>query len=116
MQKTSNFDMGHTVTGKVADTEKFLRRNGQGLCDLFHALDAPTGSDALSDLHRIFARPNPEPKTIERELDAMERTLARQAASTVDKAAREWSFDAAAAVRWHGARISELLARFRNER
>lgn len=97
---------------RIADTETHLRRHGAALCDLFNAFDAPSGFDALCDLHGVYGKPRPDVAVIKAALQEIKNALAKQTSQAVDAAGRDHSFDASAALRWHGARISELHARF----
>lgn len=111
----------HTITheknaqaayDRIADTQQHLRRHGHALCDLFNVFDAPCGFDALCDLHGAFSRQHPDALTIKMALQEIKEALAQQTSQAADNIARDRDFDASAALRWHGARISELHARF----
>jgi hypothetical protein len=112
MLNTINYDRTQAAFDRVADTERHLRRHGAALCDLFNVFDAPSGFDALCDLHGIYGNQNPDAVAIKEALQEIERSLSMQTTAVADNAARHLKFDASAALRWHGARISELLARF----
>lgn len=98
----------------IADTERHLRRHGPALCDLFSVFDAPAGFEALCDLHGIFGNQQRDAAVIKTALQEIECALRNQTSQAADSAARDRGFDASAALRWHGARISELHARFHN--
>jgi hypothetical protein len=112
MLNTTNDNAIQAAFDRVADTERHLRRHGPALCDLFNAFDTPSGFDALCDLHGIFGYQHPDATEIKSALQEIETALAKQTSQAADTAARNCNFDASAALRWHGARISELLARF----
>jgi len=112
MLNKHNFDSTQAAYDRIADTERHLRRHGAALCDLFGAFDAPSGFDALCDLHGAFSRQNPDALTIKAALQEIMEALAQQTSQVADNVARDRDFDASAALRWHGARISELHARF----
>ncbi len=112
MLNTTNFIAKQAAYDRIADTERHLRRHGAALCDLFDAFDAPSGFDGLCDLHGIFGNQNPDAGAIKSALQEIENALAKQTSQAADSAAHDRNFDASAALRWHGARISELLARF----
>ena len=114
MDTTINENIAQAVYDRIADTERHLRRHGPALSNLFDAFDAPSGFDALCDLHGIFGNQHPDAKMIKTALQEIETFLAKQTSQAADAAARDRNFDASAALRWHGARISELHARFCN--
>lgn len=112
MLNTTNCNTNQAAYDRIADTERHLRRHGAALCDLFDAFDAPSGFDGLCDLHGIFGNQNPDAAAIKSALQEIVDALAKQTTQAADRAAHDRNFDASAALRWHGARVSELLARF----
>jgi hypothetical protein len=114
MDTTINENIAQAAYDRIADTERHLRHHGPALCNLFDAFDAPSGFDALCDLHGIFGNLHPDAKMIKTALQEIETFLARQTSQAADAAAQNRGFDASGALRWHGARISELHARFCN--
>jgi hypothetical protein len=112
MLNTANLNAAQAAYDRIADTELHLRRHGASLCDLFAVFDAPSGFDAFCELNGIFGNPHPNPNEIHAALKEIETALSQQTAESADSASRERGFDASAALRWHGARISEFLARF----
>jgi hypothetical protein len=114
MDATTNENIAQAAYDRIADTERHLRHHGPALCNLFDAFDAPSGFDALCDLHGIFGNQHPDAKLIRTALQEIETFLAKQTSQAADAAARDRGFDASGALRWHGARISELHARFCN--
>ena len=112
MLSKHNFDPTQAAYDRIADTERHLRRHGAALCDLFGAFDTPLGFNALCDLHGTFGRQRPDALTIKLALQEIKEALARQTSQAADQVARNRDFDASPALRWHGARISELHARF----
>lgn len=114
MDATTNENIAQAAYDRIADTERHLRRHGPALCNLFDAFDAPSGFDALCDLHGIFGNQQPDAKMIRTALQEIETFLAKQTSQAADAAAQDHGFDASGALRWHGARISELHARFCN--
>ncbi|QYX56530.1 hypothetical protein K1T73_16010 [Roseovarius sp. SCSIO 43702] len=98
----------------VAATEKHLRRHGASLCDLLDALDDRSGFDALCDLHGAVSERFPDADAVEQALLDIRRILSQQAPSVLDRISHERSLPASDMARWHGARVSELLARFRH--
>jgi hypothetical protein len=114
MDTTTNENIAQAAYDRIADTERHLRRHGPALCNLFDAFDAPSGFDALCDLHSIFGNQHPDAKMVKIALQEIETFLAKQTSQAADAAARDRGFDASGALRWHGARISELHARFCN--
>ena len=116
MLNSTNFDTDQAAYDRIADTEWHLRHHGAALCDLFSAFDAPTGFDALCDLHGIFGNKHPDALAIKIALQEIMDALAQQTSQAADNAGYDRNFDAPAALRWHGARICDLLARFRHVR
>lgn len=112
MLKTTTENITQAAFDRIADTERHLRRHGPALRDLFNAFDAPAAFNALCDLHGIFGNQHPDATVIETALQEIEDDLAKQTSQAADDAKRDRGFDASAALRWHGARISELRSRF----
>ncbi|WP_375176063.1 hypothetical protein [Pseudooceanicola sp.] len=110
----ANANADQAAYDRIRDTETHLRRHGRGLCDLLDALDAPGGFDALCELHGFFGTQHPNADEIAEALAEIERALEAQTASAADRIARDYCFDASSAIRWHGARISELRRRFQD--
>ncbi|MCF3595771.1 hypothetical protein LZG00_17410 [Rhodobacteraceae bacterium LMO-12] len=108
MDITTNENIAQAAYDRIADTERHLRRHGPALCNLFDAFDA------LCDLHGIFGNQHPDAKMIKTALQEIETFLAKQTSQAADAATRDRNFDASGALRWHGARISELHSRFCN--
>lgn len=101
----------------VSAAGKYLREHGSSLCHLLEELDEPLGIDALCDLHNEFEKPFPRQRqdVIESALRDIEQVLAGQTPSSLDRLGRERNFYASDATRWHGARMSDLLAGFTRE-
>lgn len=106
--------ISQSLYSAVAATEKHLRRNGAGLCDLLDALDDPAGFEALCRLHSALSHPFPEPESVEDAVHDIVRFLTDQSPSSLDRVGHERSFAASDMARWHGARLSELYGRFRH--
>ncbi|QYX55522.1 hypothetical protein K1T73_10450 [Roseovarius sp. SCSIO 43702] len=96
----------------IAAAGQHLREHGRSLCHLLEEIDDPLAIDALCDLHNEFEKPVPQPTVIEAALRDIERVLAGQTPSSLDRIGRERNFYASDATRWHGARMSELLVGF----
>lgn len=96
----------------VSDAKRHLQQHGTSLCELLDAIDDPSGTDPLCDLHMAFEKPFPDAADVGVALRRIERFLACQTPSSLDRLGRERNFYAADAARWHGARVSELAARF----
>ncbi|WP_286697796.1 hypothetical protein [Sulfitobacter sp. TMED3] len=94
--------------------EQYLRRHGASLCDLLDALEDPSGFAALCDLHTAYGQPIPDVEVVESALRNIHRVLAEQLPSSLDRIGHERRLSAADMTRWHGARVSELLARCRD--
>ena len=112
MLNTAKLNAAQAAHDRIADTELHFRRHGVSLCDLFAVFDAPSGFDAFCELHGIFGTQHPDAGAIKAALQEIEAALSKQTAGAADIASRDRGFDASGALRWHGARISDLLARF----
>lgn len=115
MLTTTTLDSAEVRLGATYTVEQHLRRHGAGLCDLLDALEDPSGFEAFCDLHGAFGEPFPDPDAVEAALREIHRVLAEQAPSSLDRIGHERGFPASDMTRWHGARVSELLARFRHD-
>jgi hypothetical protein len=111
---STNYLTEEARLGAAYTTEQHLRRHGASLCDLLDALDDPSGFEALCDLHSAFSHPIPDTEAVEVALADILRILADQPLSSLDRIGYERGMPASDMTRWHGARISELLARFRH--
>nr|WP_309502985.1 hypothetical protein [uncultured Roseovarius sp.] len=116
MLNTTTLDKSQARHDATAATEAHLRRHGAGLCNLLDALDDPSGFEALCHLHSAFGQPFPDAEALGGALRHIHRVLAEQEPSALDRIGRERNLPASDMTRWHGARVSELLARFRNAR
>lgn len=112
MQNNQDFKSDQAAFDRIADTERHLRFHGASICDLFSLFDAHAGFDAFCDLNGTLGQQYPDPSAIQNMLQEIEDALAKQTSGAADTAAFERNCDASAALRWHGARISELSARF----
>ncbi|SMC99802.1 hypothetical protein [Primorskyibacter flagellatus] len=115
MLKATDLTLDPKLNGGISAAGEHLREYGNSLCHLLDELDEPLGLDALCDLHGEFEKPFPKMDVIESALRDIERVLARQTTSSLDRLGRERNFYASDATRWHGARVSELLVRFSTE-
>ncbi|WP_375691722.1 hypothetical protein [Pseudooceanicola sp. LIPI14-2-Ac024] len=112
--------MLNTQTARTAEmrlsascaVEQHLRRHGKSLCDLLDALDDPRGLDALCDLKNAFGQKVLDADAVEGSLRNIHRVLADQAPSPLDQIGHALGLPASEMNLWHGARISEILARF----
>ncbi|MFC0161762.1 hypothetical protein CDZ97_21825 [Mameliella alba] len=114
MLNTHTLDTAEARLGAAYTVEKHLRRHGASLCDLLDALDDRKGFSALCDLHGAFGQPIPDADAVEVALRDIRRILADQAPTSLDRIGHERGLPASDMTRWHGARVSELLGRFRN--
>lgn len=114
MLNTTTLDTAEARLGAAYTVEQHLRRHGASLCDLLDALDDPSGFAALCDLHGAFGQPIPDADAIEVALRDIGRILADQALSSLDRIGHERGLPASDMTLWHGARVSDLLARFRH--
>ncbi|MEQ8257772.1 MULTISPECIES: hypothetical protein [Roseovarius] len=111
---TTTIDTAEARLGAAYTVEQHLRREGASLCDLLDALDDPSGFAALCDLHGAFGQPIPDTNAVEAALRDIHRVLADQSPSSLDRIGHERGLPASDITRWHGARVSELLAQFRH--
>lgn len=114
MLNTNTRDISHARFDAAAATEDHLRRHGAALCNLVDALDDEIGFFAFCDLHSAFGRPVPDDDAVEAALGDILRVLADQLPSSLDRVGYVQNLPASDMTRWHGARVSELLARFRH--
>ncbi len=113
MLNTTTLDTTEARLGAAYAVEQYLRRHGASLCNLLDALDDPGGFASLCDLHGAFGLPFPDPDAVEAALCEIHLCLEEQRPSSLDRIGYERGFSASDMSRWHGARVSELLARFR---
>ncbi|MCE0505006.1 hypothetical protein LR948_06565 [Roseivivax sp. GX 12232] len=90
----------------------FLRRHGAGLCDLLDLAAGPTAFDALCDLHAQSGSVCPDTYLVRGALRTIHEALASVQASTLDEVSLRAGYCVGTALRWYGARISDLLAGF----
>lgn len=109
---TAILDTEQARYSATVDAQSYLRQHGASLCDLLDTLDEPTGFSALCDLHAAYSQPFPDPEAVQTALRAIHRVLAGLAPSALDRIGHEQNLPASDMARWHGARVSELLARF----
>ncbi|GGH41436.1 hypothetical protein SAMN05444007_1199 [Cribrihabitans marinus] len=114
MLNTSNLDAAEARLGAAYAAEKHLHRHGGSLCDLLDALDDPSGFAALCNMHGVFGQPIPDVDAVEAALRDIHRVLADQRPSSLDRTGHERGLPVSDMMQWHGARVSELLARFRH--
>tara|TARA_R110002124_G_C8965490_1_gene514499 strand:+ start:2572 stop:2922 length:351 start_codon:yes stop_codon:yes gene_type:complete len=107
-----NFDVAQEAYDRIADTELHFRRHGASLSVLLDIFAASAGGDAFCKLHGFLSSQQPDPDEIHAALQQIKDALSNQSAKSADIVSCERGFDADAALRWHGARISELLGRF----
>lgn len=106
-QTQAAYDATHSV-------ELHLRRHGAGLVQILDLLDDSSGIDAVLDLSEEFGKRFPDAAVVKVSVNQVYQALASQTPTSWTKMAREWNFHADTAARWHGARISELLSKFRS--
>ncbi len=114
MLNTTTLDTAEARLGADYAVEQHLRRHGASLCDLPDALVDPSGVAALCDLRGAFGQPIPDTDAVEAALRDIRRILADQAPSSLDRIGQERGLPASDMARWHGARVSDLLARLRH--
>lgn len=94
------------------DALAFVRKNGAGLCTLIDALSAEDAFEALCYLHAQGESVAPNPDRVEDALMRIVTPLRDEKTSGIDAAARVARFEVDTALRWYGARLDDLLARF----
>lgn len=112
MLNTTILDTAETRLGAACAVERHLRRHGADLCDLLDALDDSSGFAALCDLYGTFGQPSPKADAVEVALRAIQCLLADQTPSSHNRIGNERGLPVSDMMLWHGARVSELLARF----
>ena len=114
MLNTNMLDISQNRLDAAAATEAHLHHHGAGLCDLLAALDDKSIRSTLCDLYGAFGLPIPDVEAIEAALHGIHLHLMNQAPSKLDHVGYARNLPASDMTRWHGARVGELLARFRN--
>jgi len=114
MLNTQTLNISQDRFNAAAATEDYLRHHGASLCNLLDALDDENDCSALYDLYGAFGRPIPDADAVEVALRSIHRFLMDQAPSQLDRVGQTRNLPASDMTRWHGARVSELLARFRH--
>jgi hypothetical protein len=114
MQDSTTIDIDQARYNAIFDAQNYLHRDGASLCDLLDALDDPAGFSALCDLHAAFSQPFPDPEAVQTALVLIHRVLEGLAPSALDRIGHKRGMPAPDMACWHGARVSELLARFRH--
>ena len=98
----------------AAATEKLLRRHGAGLCNLLGTLDDENAFAAFCDLHCAFDQPVPDADRVEAKLRDIHHVLSDQLPSSLERIGQRRNLPVSEMILWYGARLSELLARFRH--
>ncbi|MBU2889916.1 hypothetical protein [Celeribacter halophilus] len=112
MHSTITHDISQARFDATAATERHLHYNGASLCDLLDALDDKSGFETFCDLHGILAQSFPDADAVEAALRHIHQVLARQKPSVLDRIGYERRLPASEMTRWHGARLSDILAMF----
>ena len=94
------------------DVATFLRRHGAGLCDLLEALGQAEAFEALCDLNAQGDHAQPDPQVSQAALQRIVHQLGQMPVSHVDRITRAARLDVDAALRWYGARLTDVLAAF----
>lgn len=86
------------------DAKEFLRRNGDSLSELLQEIAGDRGLDLYFEADHLLDGPSPDPACVGKALrDICD--LLSQASVPEDRYA--------ASLRWHGARLTDLVARLR---
>ena len=112
MLNTTPLDTAEIRLGAAYAVEQHLRRHGASLCDLLDALGDSSGFAALCDLYGAFGQPSPKADAVEVAPRGIQCLLAYQTPSSLDRIGHERGLPASDMMLWHGARVSELRARF----
>jgi len=94
------------------DATDFLRRHGAGLCDLLDIATDEVAFDALCDLHSQSGSMFPDVYLVRSALRTIHDALAAAKAGKLDEVSLCAGYCVDTALRWYGARISDLLAAF----
>lgn len=97
------------------DALAFVRKNGGGLCDLIDALSAEDAFEALCELHAQEENIQPDPDRVKQALVRILSPLQDEKPSNLDEVAKIVRFEIDTALRWYGARLSDLLSAFSRE-
>ena len=101
------------VYGSAVDAvREHLRNEGASLCTLLEALEDHSAIDAFLDLNTEFGKRDPDVPAIQRALLAIADRLGSQSFEHLDLLARIMNSPTSDAIRWHGAKVSDLVARF----
>lgn len=109
-----DIDIDQARYDAAAQTQRFLRQHGASLCNLLDALDDPGSFSAFCDLHATFGQAFPDPDAMADALRSIHRALEDLAPSALDRICHARNLPASDMARWYGARVTELLARFRH--
>ena len=96
MHRTITHNISQARFNETYTTEKYLRYNGASLCDL----------------HGILAPSVPDADAVESALRHIYSVLSRQKPSVLERIGYERRLPASEMPRWHGARFSDILAKF----
>jgi hypothetical protein len=83
------------------DAKDFLRGHGNSLSEVLHAIAGNPGVDLYCEADRLLDSLSPDPKTVGDALRKL-RDLLATAPTPADRHA--------ASLRWHGARLSDLVS------
>lgn len=112
MLNTKAIEQAESRFAAARAVEQHLHCHGAGLCNLLDVINDPSGLAAFYDLHDAINAPLPYTDAIEAALKDICRVLADQPQSSLDQLGVDWCLPVSDMNRWHGARASELLARF----
>ncbi len=99
-------------SGAIEAVRKHLHHEGASLCNLLEALDEPCGVDALIDLNMEFGKSHPRAPAIQDALQIIQELLGNQSFEYLELLGRAMNYPTLDATRWHGAKVSDLLAGF----
>jgi hypothetical protein len=99
-------------SGAAYNVERHLRWNGAGLATLLGAFDDQKGFDAFCELVETLSQSNIDADRVETLLRDILFFLSDLRSSEIDHVAYLRRIPAPEMARWHGAKLSELLAGF----
>ena len=116
MLTTSHPATAHVGNDRAAeaalDATDFLRRHGAGLCDLLDIATDEVAFDAMCDLHSQSGSMFPDVHLVRSAPRTIHDALAAAKAGKLDELSLCAGYCVDTALRWYGARISDLLAAF----
>ena len=109
----TNHNSNNDLYGNAVDAvREHLHNEGASLCTLLEALEDHSALDAFLDLNIEFGKVDPDAPAIQGALLTIVDRLGSQSFEHLDILARVMNSPTSDATRWHGAKVSDLVARF----